>query len=111
MAPSKRERRDAGEEHVTDAPAIPQARLARNTLLNLLGQGIPLVVAVLTIPVIVGRLGPIRFGILSLAWMVVGSFSIFDLGLGRAATKGVAEALGAGEEDRVPRIAWTAVIV
>ena len=54
-------------------------------------------------------LGTERFGLLSLAWVVLGYFTIFDLGLGRATTKYVAEALGKGEGDQVPQIIWTAV--
>jgi O-antigen/teichoic acid export membrane protein len=91
--------------------AVPgRPPLARNTLLNLAGQVIPLVVAVVAIPLIVRGLGPARFGILSLVWVVVGYASIFDLGLGRAATKRVAEALGRGEASVVPQVAWTAML-
>lgn len=56
-------------------------------------------------------LGTERFGLLSLAWVVLGYFTIFDLGLGRATTKYVAEALGKGEGTQVPQIIWTAVTV
>ena len=90
---------------------IQGSLLARNTLLNLFGQGLPLVVAVVTIPFIIHGLGIERFGLLSLAWVVLGYFAIFDLGLGRATTKFVAEALGKGEEDQVPRLVWTAVTI
>lgn len=83
--------------------------LARNALLNFIGQATPLVVGVITIPFIVRGLGTERFGLLSLAWVVLGYFSVFDLGLGRATTKFVAEALGKGEADQVPRLVWTAV--
>ncbi|MCL0030161.1 flippase [Thermodesulfovibrionales bacterium] len=85
--------------------------LARNTLFNLIGQGLPLVVAVVTMPFIIQGLGIERFGLLALAWVVLGYFAIFDLGLGRATTKFVAEALGKGEEDQVPRLVWTAVTI
>jgi O-antigen/teichoic acid export membrane protein len=66
---------------------------------------------VATIPVVVYRLGPARFGILSLAWVFVSYFAVFDLGLGRAATKHVAEALGARKEHRIPEVVWTAVLI
>jgi O-antigen/teichoic acid export membrane protein len=84
--------------------------LARNTLINLVGQGLPLIVAVLTMPIVIRGLGAERFGILSLIWVVLGYFSVFDLGFGRAATKLVGEALGRGHSERVPRIVWTAVL-
>lgn len=74
-----------------------------------MGQGVPLLMAVITIPFIVRGLGTERFGLLSMAWVVLGYFTIFDLGLGRATTKYVAEALGKGEGDQVPQIIWTAV--
>lgn len=84
--------------------------LARNTVFNLIGQGLPLLVGILTIPFVVQGLGKERFGLLSLAWVVVGYFIFFDIGLGRATTKYVAEALGRGEEDGIPNLVWTAVL-
>ena len=85
--------------------------LARNTLINLFGYVVPLAIGVITIPFIVRGLGTDRFGLLSLAWVVLGYFAIFDLGLGRATTKYVAEALGKGEEDQVPVLVWTTVTI
>ncbi|MCX6135044.1 MAG: flippase [Ignavibacteriales bacterium] len=67
--------------------------IARNSVMNFLGQFIPLVVGVISIPFIIQRLGIDQFGILSLAWMLLGYFTLFDLGLGRATTKFVAEAV------------------
>ena len=58
--------------------------LARNTVWNLIGYGAPLVVAVFAIPLLVRGLGTSRFGVLTLAWVLVGYLSIFDLGLSRA---------------------------
>jgi O-antigen/teichoic acid export membrane protein len=85
--------------------------LGYNAVLNLIGQGIPLVVGVITIPLIIRGLGAERFGILSLVWVVLGYFSILDLGLGRATIKFVAEALGRGQEDRIHSLVWTAAMV
>ena len=85
--------------------------LVRNTLLNFIGQAVSILVGVVIIPFIVRGLGTERFGLLSLAWVILGYFTIFDLGLGRATTKYVAEALGKGDRDQVPRLVWTAVMV
>ncbi|MFB3887576.1 MAG: flippase [Thermodesulfobacteriota bacterium] len=85
--------------------------LARNTLFNLVGQATPLLAGIITIPLIVHGLGKERFGLLSLAWVVLGYFMLFDIGLGRATTKFVAEALGKGEERKIPNLVWTAVMV
>ena len=88
---------------------ISGSLIARNALINLIGQALPLLVAVIAMPFVVRGLGTERFGLLSLAWVVMGYFTIFDLGLGRATTKYVSEALGKGEGDQVPQIIWTAV--
>lgn len=81
--------------------------LARNSVLNLAGQTLPILVAVLAIPPTIRHLGTDRFGLLSLAWVVLGYFTVFDLGLGRASTKYVAESLGVGDRSSVPRIVWS----
>jgi O-antigen/teichoic acid export membrane protein len=78
-------------------------------LLNLIGQAVFFIVGVVAIPFIIRGLGTERFGLLSIAWVILGFFTIFDLGLGRATTKYVAEAIGKGEKNRIPRLAWTAV--
>ena len=85
--------------------------LARNSLLNLLGAEVPLIVAAFTMPVVIRGLGPGRFGALAVCWALLAYFSVFDLGLGRAATKFSAEAFGRGDEERVSAVAWNALVV
>jgi O-antigen/teichoic acid export membrane protein len=83
--------------------------LLRNTFFNLLGQGAPIVVALLAVPMLIRHLGTDRFGVLTLSWMVIGYFSLFDFGLGRAMTKLIAEKLGAGRPEEVPGLFWTSM--
>jgi O-antigen/teichoic acid export membrane protein len=90
---------------------VSPRRLARNTLLNFLGQCLPTVVGVATIPITIRGLGPDRFGVLSIAWVVFGYFGVFDLGLGRATTKFVAEYLAENKVDGIPGIVWTSVLI
>lgn len=84
-------------------------QIARNTIYNLLGRVLPMAIAVLTIPFIISGLGVERFGILSLAWMVIGYFGIFDIGIGRATTKFVAEAIHNNDQQNLPVMAWTSL--
>ncbi|HUZ47998.1 MAG TPA: oligosaccharide flippase family protein, partial [Terriglobia bacterium] len=84
--------------------------LARNTLLNIIGRVVPLLVGIVAMPYVIHHLGPDRFGLLSLAWMVVGYFALFNLGIGPATTKFVAELLGKGELEKLPELVWTALI-
>ena len=71
---------------------------------------LPLPVAFISIPRLIAGLGTERFGVLSLAWMVIGYFSLFDLGLGRALTRLVAEKLGTDKKAEVPVLIWTGLI-
>lgn len=92
------------------APRVHGRLLARNAAMQFMGQAGPLVLGLVTIPFVVRGLGPDRFGLLSLAWALIGYFSVFDLGLGRAATKRVSEVLASGDETALGSIVWSAVI-
>ena len=65
--------------------------VTRNTAWNLLGAALPLPVALFCIPILISTLGMDRFGVLGVAWMVMGYFGLFDFGLGQTTTKLVAE--------------------
>lgn len=85
--------------------------IGRNTLLNLLGTGLPILLALATVPVLIHGAGAERFGVLTLAWAVLGYFGLFDLGLGRATIRFLAEAF---ERQRVVEsrgIFWTSVFL
>src|SRR5260370_20968499 len=85
--------------------------LARNVVWNLIGCLALRLVAVLCIPVLAKGLGTDRFGVLALVWDLIGYATLFDLGLGRALTQLVARKIGAGEEDEVPALVWTSLIL
>jgi O-antigen/teichoic acid export membrane protein len=85
--------------------------LARNTVLNFLGHASPLIAAIFAIPLLVKGLGIDRFGALTIVWMVIGYFSLFDFGIARALTKFVAEKLGAGQEEEIPALVWTSLFL
>lgn len=83
--------------------------LARNALLNLAGHAAPLAAALLLVPALVARLDAERFGFLALAWVLVGYFGLFDLGLGRVLTKLVAERAGTPREAELPGLSRSAL--
>jgi O-antigen/teichoic acid export membrane protein len=83
--------------------------IAKNSIFNLLGQVLPMAVGLVTIPYIVHGLGNAQYGILSIATMVLGYFSIFDLGLSRATVKFVAENLSPDKIHKVPELVWTSL--
>ena len=60
--------------------------LKRNALWNLAGTAIPMAAGLALIPFTLNRLGSEAFGVLTLVWGLIGYFSVFDLGVGRALT-------------------------
>ena len=85
--------------------------LARNTVWNLLGQLLPMAVGIVAIPLLIRGIGVARFGVLSLAWIIIGYFSLFDLGIGRALTKLLADRIAAQEEHVIPSLVWTSLLL
>jgi O-antigen/teichoic acid export membrane protein len=83
--------------------------LARNTLLNFGGQAVPLLIGIAATPFIIHGLGIERFGILSLIWIVLVYFSLFDLGLGRATIKFFAELLAKKESEKLSALFWSSL--
>ena len=86
-------------------------KLIRHTIFNLIGLGVPLLVAVGSIPVLVQELGPSRFGLLTLIWAVVSYFGLFDLGLGRALTQQLAVVFENNEHKKVGPLVGTATVL
>jgi O-antigen/teichoic acid export membrane protein len=76
----------------------------------MVGAGLPMVAALVTIPFLIRGLGEARFGILGVVWVVIGYFGLFDFGLGRALTKVVAERLGAGKKEELAGVVWTTLL-
>ncbi len=89
---------------------IDRTLLARGAVLNLLGQGTPLIVALLCLPFVANGLGPERFGLLVLCWTVVSTATAFDLGFARVTVRLISAALARDAEEEVPRILGTTLI-
>ncbi len=94
---------------IPHSPLTTGRALARNALFNLSGHIAPFLVALFTIPILIRTLGTERFGILTLVWMAVGYFSLFDLGIGRATTRFVAENIARRETELLSRLVWTSL--
>ncbi len=90
---------------------ISSHRLARNALWNFGGLAAPMLVALFAIPLLIEGMGKERFGLLAIVWMGVGYFSLFDLGLGRALTRMVAERLGRNASEDLGKLVWTALFL
>lgn len=74
--------------------------LKRNTLWNLAGSALPLLAGAALIPFTLERLGGEAFGVLTLLWALIGYFSLFDFGVGRALTFQLSRLSAAGRVEQ-----------
>src|ERR1044071_126210 len=101
--------REPQETQLSDLTWSGGSLLVRNSAWNLIGWGLPFLVAVITMPALIKGLGTERFGLLTLIWTAFGYFSLLGLGLGQALTKATAEKLGKGRDEDVPGQVWAAL--
>lgn len=91
--------------------ADQKRRLNKSIVWNLAGNGVPLLVAVISIPLLIQQLGNERFGLLTIAWTLVGYFSLFDFGLGKALTKAVSQMEEQGAVAEIPEVAGATIFI
>jgi O-antigen/teichoic acid export membrane protein len=68
----------------------------RFVIFNLAGHILPILVALVSVPVIAHHAGVERLGVLGVVWALVGYFSFLDFGLSRVVTRRVAHARDSG---------------
>jgi O-antigen/teichoic acid export membrane protein len=74
--------------------------IGRNAGYNLLGFLVPALLGLIAVPAYLALIGTERFGVMALAWLVLGYFGLFDLGLGRATAQRIAVLREATDEER-----------
>jgi O-antigen/teichoic acid export membrane protein len=68
-----------------------------------------MLLGLITIPLLLSKLGAERFGLLSIAWLIVGYSSIFELGIGRSVTQQVALVRFKSDDQAQRLIFWSAI--
>lgn len=58
--------------------------IARNTQINLIGAAAPLLINLITLPLFLRLVGAERYGVLTIVWIFLGYFALFDIGTSRA---------------------------
>lgn len=74
---------------------------------NLIGQAAPMIAAFISIPLLIHEIGTDKFGMVTIAWMLIGYFSLFDFGIGRALTQLISQRLTKQHIDSIPSLIWT----
>ena len=82
--------------------------IGRGLISNFVATVVPSLLAIFAVRVLVGDLGPSRFGVLSLAWSFIGAIGLLDLGIGRALTRFLA-ARTETDVKRESAVVWTSL--
>lgn len=98
---------------ITGSPVHPMAStksLKAKVALNFSSTVLPMLVGLVSVPILIDGIGVERFGMLSIAWMLVGYFSLLDMGLGRALTQKVAHKIGIGDTSNLRALIFSALV-
>ena len=85
--------------------------LRRHTLWNLAGNGLPLLAGIFSIPFLLDKLGFGAFGVLTLIWSLIGYFSLFDFGVGRALTYEISQLIRTHHQARIPQVLLSGLVL
>lgn len=78
--------------------------LKKKSVANFIGGVIPAIASLLTVPVIVSRLGEVEYGLFTLVTAIVGYFALIDINVTAGSVKYLSEHHARGEHDRVNQV-------
>lgn len=87
------------------------SRTLRNIGYNFAGALVPLLITLFTVPVYLHIVGTARYGVILVAWSLLGYFGFMDLGISRATTHALSKIAHGGESEAKARVFWSSLII
>lgn len=84
--------------------------VGRNSIANMIGSIVPLLITLATVPVYLRLIGAERYGALAVIWVVFSYLGFFDFGLGQATAQRMAKLKESSIDER-SRLFWTAFLL
>ncbi len=78
--------------------------LAKKSIANFIGGVIPAIASLLTVPIIVARLGDVQYGLFTLVTAIVGYFALIDINVTAGSVKYLAEHHARNEQDQLNKV-------
>lgn len=89
-----------------NTPALHKPTFSNHVIWNLIGQAAPMMAALVSIPILIDKIGTDKFGMITIAWMLIGYFSLFDFGIGRALTQLISQRIAEHCTEAIPSLIW-----
>ena len=84
--------------------------IRKYTITNILGSIIPIAVTLVTVPLYLDILGDVRYGVLTLVWLIMGYFGFLEMGLGKATANHISKLPVSSIKER-GIVFWNAIYV
>ena len=86
--------------------------VTKNISWNFIGALLPIPIALISIPLLISKLGDEKFGLLAIAWLISAYFVMSDFGIGVATKKFVASSeLDQTEQHQVTNLIWVSILM
>lgn len=86
-------------------------KILKNYVWTLVGLVPPFLIAIVTIPNIVNKIGFDRFGILSICWIIFGFISMFDLGVSKILIREISTLIEKINKKEISDLFWSSLTI